>query len=380
MIVKSIQVRGFRNLNDEPVELINGVNHFYGKNGQGKSNLLETVYLASRATSFRPGKFEQWINRDLNPMDGCSLRYVVTDGSMSHQIKITWDQDRKNIFIDDKKTTSAKLTKILPTVLFSPESLSSIKDGPDKRRSLIDEMILSSFDDQHICQQFKKALKNRNKFLRDCKDKGKLEENLYNSLNVLFLNFSVKLTETRIEYLKKLKPYVKKAVEIIFKGEIDFNFEYYISENCVNDCGKDELMKIHQDRIQDLKFVECKYGSSLIGAHKHDIKFFMNGQDSRFFSSQGQQRGLILALKIAEVLLKTEKGINPVLLLDDVLSELDVEKKERFLNFLTQLKTQIIVTSTEPFKMSELEGKYFLVQNGKVFEDQQIELTEKGMI
>lgn len=380
MIVKSIQVRGFRNLNDQPVELINGVNHFYGKNGQGKSNLLETVYLASRATSFRPGKFEQWKNKDLSSNAGCSLNYVVSDGSMSHEIKITWDQDRKNIFIDDKKTTSARLTKILPTVLFSPESLSSIKDGPDKRRNLVDEMILSSFEEQHVCQQFSKALKNRNRFLRDCKDKGKLEENLYNSLNVLFVNFSVQLASTRIEYLKKLKPYVKKAVEIIFKGEIDFNFEYYISDKCVNDCGKDELMKIHQDRIQDLKYVEYKYGSSLIGAQKHDVKFFMNEKDSRFFSSQGQQRGLILSLKIAEVLLKKDKGIAPVLLLDDVLSELDIEKKERFLKFLTQLKTQIIVTSTEPFKMSALEGKYFLVQKGKVFVDNQEKLLQEGTI
>ena len=171
MHINSVRTKGFRNLSDLEFIPNEGLNVFIGKNGQGKTNLLETIYVAGKGKSFRAGNFSELRDQKLKSEDVCGLKLKVKDQNLSHEIQITWTKENKQILLDGKKVTTAKLIQILPIVLFSPESLSSIKDGPDKRRDLIDEMITSSFEKQHLYHQFKKALQSRNKFLRDCKEK-----------------------------------------------------------------------------------------------------------------------------------------------------------------------------------------------------------------
>lgn len=371
MHIDSVRTKGFRNLSDLEFIPNEGLNVFIGKNGQGKTNLLETIYVAGKGKSFRAGKFAELRNQNLNlgPDDVCGLKFKIKDQNISHEIQITWTENSKQILVDGKKVTTAKLIQILPIILFSPESLSSIKEGPEKRRDLVDEMLTSSFEQQHLYHQFKKALKNRNKFLRDCKEKQNFEENLYNSLNVLYINFSTKLAQARINYLLDLDPFVKKALAIIFDDELKYKFEYFISDRKVKDWDVKQILDLHLERADQLKVAEYRSGTSLVGAHKHDIKFYINENDSRYFSSQGQQRGLILALKMAEVLYKFKNGEKPVLLLDDVLSELDQEKRDRLLTFLKSFKTQIFITTTELFEEKKLEGHYFKINKGSVFSD-----------
>jgi len=362
--ISKIKTKGFRNLSRLELNPNDGLNIFIGKNGQGKTNLLETIYVASKGKSFRAGNSNEWRNQKLDENDVCSLEFEIRDQNIHHNLKLGWTENAKQVLLDDKKVTTAKLIQILPIILFSPESLSSIKDGPDKRRSLIDEMLTSSFEQQHFYHQFKKALQNRNRFLRDCRDKQNFEETLYNSLNVLFLNFSTKLSIARINYLLNLEPYVKKALSLIFDDELDYRFDYVVSDRKVKDWDAKQILDLHQSRASQLKVAEYKSGTSLVGAHKHDIKFYINGNDSRYFSSQGQQRGLILALKMAEVLYRFKKGEKPILLLDDVLSELDEEKRAKLLEFLKSFKTQIFITTTELLDESKLNGHFFKIQNG----------------
>jgi DNA replication and repair protein RecF len=362
--ITKIKTKGFRNLSRLEIYPNEGLNIFVGKNGQGKTNLLETIYVASKGKSFRAGNFGEWRNQKLEDDEVCSLEFEIEDQNIHHNLKLGWTGNAKQVLLDDKKVTTAKLIQILPIILFSPESLSSIKDGPDKRRSLIDEMLTSSFEQQHYYHQFKKALQNRNKFLRDCKEKQRFEETLYNSLNVLFLNFSTKLSIARINYLMNLEPFVKKALSLIFDDELEYRFDYVISDRKVKDWDAKQILDLHQERASQLKVAEYKSGTSLVGAHKHDIKFYINGNDSRYYSSQGQQRGLILALKMAEVLYRFKKGEKPILLLDDVLSELDEEKRTKLLDFLKSFKTQIFITTTDLLKETELNGHFFKIQKG----------------
>lgn len=343
-----------------------GLNVFLGKNGQGKTNLLETIYVASKGKSFRAGSASEWRSQNLNENEVCSLEFEIKDQNIHHNLKLGWTGNAKQVLLDDKKVTTAKLIQILPIVLFSPESLSSIKDGPEKRRSLVDEMLTSSFEQQHYYHQYKKALQNRNKFLRDCKEKQMFEENLYNSLNVLFLNFSTKLSIARINFLMNLEPFVKKSLSLIFSDELEYKFDYIISDRKVKDWDAKQILELHQERASQLKVAEYKSGTSLVGAHKHDVKFYINGNDSRYYSSQGQQRGLILALKMAEVLYRFKKGEKPILLLDDVLSELDEEKRSKLLDFLKSFKTQIFITTTELSQESKLNGHFFKIKKGEL--------------
>ena len=366
MYITKIKTKGFRNLSHLEFNPNEGLNVFLGKNGQGKTNLLETIYVASKGKSFRAGNSNEWRNQNLEDDAVCTLEFEIGDQNINHNLKLGWTKNEKRILLDGKKVTTAKLIQILPIILFSPESLSSIKEGPDKRRGLIDEMLTSSFEQQHFYHQYKKALQNRNRFLRDCKEKQKFEETLYNSLNVLFLNFSTKLSIARINYLLNLEPYVKKALSIIFDDELEYKFDYVISDHKVKDWDAKNILDLHTKRADELKVAEYRSGTSLVGAHKHDIKLYINNNDSRYFSSQGQQRGLILALKMAEVLYKFKKGEKPILLLDDVLSELDEEKRERLLEFLKSFKTQIFITTTEIFEEEALKSHYFKVSKGEL--------------
>lgn len=366
MFIDSIKTFGFRNLDSIEFSPNSNLNIFVGKNGQGKTNLLETIYVASKGRSFRPGKFQEWRNEKLSKNSPCKLEFKLRDGNQSHDIRITWDGKTKQILLNGKKVTSGKLIKIFPTILFSPESLLSIKDGPEKRRNLIDDMISSSFETQHFYNQFKKSLKSRNKFLKISKEQNQFNESLYNSLNVMFLNFSTQLSLARMDLLYKLSPHIKKSLNLIFGDELSFDFEYAISDNYVKSWSTSDVLEFHQKRAKELKNNELKYGSSLVGCHKHDIKFFLNGKDSRYFSSQGQQRGLILAIKMAEVLFRFKNGDKPVLLLDDVLSELDGEKREKLISFLKSFQTQIFITTTDSSKNIDLEGHYFKIQKGRV--------------
>lgn len=370
MYISKIKTKGFRNLSNLDFYPNSGLNVFIGKNGQGKTNFIETIYVASRGKSFRAGNYHEWRSQDLDTNNPATLEFTVSVDKINYSLMLNWTQNQKNVLLNGKKVTSAKLMQIMPTILFSPESLLSIKEGPDKRRNLIDDMLYSSFDQQHFLNQFKKSLKNRNKFLKDCRENQKMDENLYKSMNVLFLNFSKQLTMARINFLLNLEPYVKKALSIIFAEELEYTFEYFISDHKVKSWTSDEIMKLHQDKVQKVKNVECRLGISLVGAHKHDIKFYINGKDSRYYSSQGQQRGLILALKMAEVLFRFKKGEKPILLLDDVLSELDEEKSERLLEFLKLFKTQIFITTTEIKYKEKWEGHYFQVEKGKILSKQ----------
>ena len=366
MYISKIKTKGFRNLSRLELYPNEGLNVFIGKNGHGKTNLLETIYVASKGKSFRAGSSNEWRSQNLDENGVCSLEFEIEDQNIHHNLKLGWTANAKQVLLDGKKVTTAKLIQILPIILFSPESLSSIKDGPDKRRSLVDEMLTSSFEQQHFYYQYKKALQNRNKFLKDCKEKQRFEENLYNSLNVLFLNFSTKLSIARINYLLNLEPFVKKSLSLIFDDELKYKFDYVISDRKVKDWDAKQILDLHQERASQLKVAEYKSGTSLVGAHKHDVKFYINGNDSRYYSSQGQQRGLILALKMAEVLYRFKKGEKPILLLDDVLSELDEEKRLRLLDFLKSFKTQIFITTTELSEESELSGHFFKIKKGEL--------------
>ncbi len=369
MYIESLKTKGFRNLKDLEFIPNQGLNIFIGKNGQGKTNLLETIYIAGKGKSFRTGNVNELRNQNLNSKNVYGLKLKIKDQNLNSEIQITWNQNTKQILLDGKKVTIAKIVQILPIILFSPESLSAIKEGPEKRRNLVDEMLTSSFEQQHYYYQYKNALKNKNKFLKDCKEKQKFNDDVYNSLNVLYLNFSTKLAQARINYLLDLEPFVKKTLGLIFKDELNYKFEYSVSDRNIKDWDIKQILDIHQERAKEFKNLEYRFGTSLVGAHKHDITFYINENNSRYFNSQGEQRGLILALKMAEVLYKFEKNEKPILLLDDVLSELDEEKRERLLTFLKSFKTQIFVTTTELFKENELEleKNYFKVQKGNVF-------------
>lgn len=376
MAYKNLNLFQFRNIQDIDIKLEDGVNIFYGDNGQGKTNLLEALFFLSRGRSFRTIDSSRCISMTPNFQNDpvAMIRSNYTDNfNVNNSLKIQIEQSKKSFWINEKRTHSTKLSTVSPTVLFSPESLASIKEGPQQRRDLIDDLIEQLPEYSKAISQFKKILKTRNKILSDVKKEVKKEadvRDLLSSINDLFMKHALDLIELRFYFLNVLKPYAEIAVRYIFNSQDDFNFSYSISGQDLYDFDALKIEQMMRKRASELYNAELSTGYSLIGPQKHDIQFIFNGKDSRYYCSQGQQRALIVALKIAEIFYRLERREeSPVLLLDDVMSELDERKRDRLVDFLKDVKSQIIITTTE--KSSSLEKimgphRQFYIEEGKI--------------
>lgn len=353
-MLKRLRLYGFRNLHEQWIEFDVNTNVFVGHNGQGKSNILEALYLLLTGESFRPAEtshFVQW------GMDSCSLRAEFCGDSdearaedFSLVLKI--QNNRKNLQINDRRFVAADWVRLNPPILFSPESLNSIKGSSEERRQLLDELVLSFNPAAGAdLQDFRKCLRMRNQVLRQYRDEQRSlsqTQALLDAINQKFLELSVKLSVWRIEALRKLAPEINSAMQKVSKGFPDVDLTYWISKESAIHWTHEDIHSSLRKRLMELSSAELSSGTSLVGPQKHDIVFLFGGKDSRFFCSQGQQRSLILAFKIAQIVYhrKVLKR-RPILLLDDVLSELDGEKRKNFIELIKTMDSQIVLTTTD---------------------------------
>ncbi|MEK7355397.1 MAG: DNA replication and repair protein RecF [Bdellovibrionota bacterium] len=350
MRLESLRLVDFRNFDRLQVSLRPRLNFFLGENGQGKTNFIEAVHLLSRGISFRPADSQNLIRTGASrgKIDG-----RFTRGDFTYDVEMLLEAGRKTAWVNGKRANSATLLKTFPSVLFSPESLSAIKEGPDERRQLIDEILISHDPKQgSLLREYSRALKSRNKLLRNLADnEGPRPETLASleSLNKLYFIMATHLTAARIKALGDMVSGLSDAMKFISDDSVgDISVDYVISDESALRWSESQIFDALRKRHQELALSEMNYGGSLVGPHKHDIKFLLGGNDSRFYSSQGQQRALILALKIAQIVYHHQVHQNyPVLLLDDVLSELDSKKRFNLMKFLEGISAQILITSTD---------------------------------
>jgi DNA replication and repair protein RecF len=368
----------FRNYNEINFNLNSGLNVIIGKNGQGKTNLIEAIYLLSNKGLFRPGTQTSLVSKIDNPLNHMQISAIFSKNDQVHQLKYNIQNSKKKLLINNNPYNSKNTHNALQTVIFSPESLQAIKSGPEQRRLLIDEILLMNNPNniRHL-NEYKKTLKTKNKILRDYKNNKTAKEhfhNLIDSVNELFLNQNQKLTELRIEAIRSIITQVEDVYSMVNRKNVDISVEYSISDKNVYAWSTDEIAQFSEKRLSELYQAEMSLGSSLMGAHRHDISILCNGEDSRYYCSQGQQRAIILSFKIAQILKYIEdNGEAPILLLDDVLSELDKEKRSYIVEFVNNINAQIFITSTELLIKEKLEFKkdfkIFEIENGKIKKD-----------
>lgn len=376
MSVDAVSLRNFRNWKNLDLKFSNQLNLLIGLNGQGKTNILESIYLASRAESFRFSNNQSFL-MDSESEALVKVRLSQETKAWKDEISLHISKSKKTILINDKKKNSSDLQKILPIVLFSPESLSAIKEGAELRRSLIDEILMSTnLKGVDLIQDFKKCLRTRNKVLKNFKDGMsdlKETQGLLESLDVIFLEKCVDLALARILAMQDMQAHLQRALKSIFNENVDISVEYVISDEVASAWKRENINNSMRKRLETLRSAELASGTSLVGPHKHDIRFLYNQKDSRIYCSQGQQRGLILSFKMAQIVYHRQlHGIDPVLLLDDVLSELDLQKQEALIFFLKQMQSQIILTSTDVQSLSTSLAAHnpviYKIHQGKVDE------------
>lgn len=354
MHFKKIEITNFRNLRNVEIALNPRVNVFFGENAQGKTNLLETIYTLTHGKSFRTSDVENLVYTLDKPSEFSRVSAVIDKNQLQSRIHMVLAPPAKNFFVNEKKVSGTAIGRRFPSVLFSPESLSVIKNSDKERRDLLDEMIESVYPEKaSIIDAFKRALKQRNKFLKDLRD-GVLDINSKNALYLdtltqNYLKASADLCKLRLESLQALQEFLEEALAYVLEGNgAEVAVDYVISDKTVKDSDLQFLYDTMHKRWLELRSAEIKTGHSLVGPHKHDVRIIFAGKDSRFYCSQGQQRLLILAFKMAQIRLHYRiHGLYPLLLLDDVLSELDEKKRLKLIEYLEQINAQIFITTTE---------------------------------
>ena len=355
MFIEKIKLKNFRNYIEQEIKLNNGINLFYGNNAQGKTNIIESIFLCSMGKSFRTRKDKEIINFNKNEAK-IEIKYIKEDreGKIKYIIG-----ENKNIFINNIQIK--KMSEILGNiniVLFSPEDINIIKDGPSNRRKFLN-MMISQLRPNYIYNYnlYLKTLEQRNTYLKNVNIENK-NNDLLDIYDEKLAEYAIIINKYREEFINK----IKEKIEQIHKKVTD-NKEI-IKIKYISDCFEKEkyIKDLKDNRNQDIL-----KGYTSLGIHKDDIYFYINGKKIDTYGSQGQQRTSILSLKLAELeIIKEEIGEYPILLLDDFMSELD---EERRLNFLKNIEnTQIIITCTDDINIPNLNIKKYKVEEGNVIE------------
>ncbi len=365
MKVNALEFVNYRNLSDNRIEPAEKVNVIYGLNAQGKTNLLEAVWLFSGGHSFRGSKDSEFINFSKN---NARLFMSFFAGNRDQKAEIIYQGSKKEVIINGvKKSSAAFLSQHFSSVVFSPEHLTLIKNGPSLRRKFIDGS---------ICQQdlryavrlnkYNQTLQQRNALLKEIPKHKELKDTLEIWDEVL-IELGTEIILKRLEFLENLKISAKELHKGISSGKEDLDIKYISSaiknEENLSKCDIECLLR---KEFKRLRREDIYLGVTNAGPHRDDLEFFINSKSARRFGSQGQQRSIVLSLKLSEArLMKEAFEEPPVVLLDDVMSELD-QKRQDFLLENTE-ENQVFITCCEPLSSERLKNaKLFEVCEGVV--------------
>lgn len=364
MIVKSIELKNFRNYRDLKLLFDERTNIFYGDNAQGKTNILEAVYLSGTTRSHKGSRDRDMI---LFGEEEAHLRTFIQKRELEYQIDIHLKKNKaKGIAINRIPIKKASdLFGILHIIFFSPEDLNMIKNGPAERRKFLD-VELCQLDKIYLSDlsNYNKALNQRNQLLKDIYFRPDLKDTLP-VWDMQLLKYGKSIIQRRRQFVEEI-------------GGIAAGIHHKISG------GREELHLRYEPNIEDIFFEDelirakekdLKTGQTSVGPHRDDLKISVGDIDMRRFGSQGQQRTCALSLKLSEIQL-VERTIHdtPVLLLDDVLSELDKNRQNYLLDNINDTQTMITCTGLDEFVKNRFSlHKVFEVVDGKVFEKSNLE-------
>lgn len=342
MFIKSLAVKNFRNLKPQKVVLKNGLNVFCGKNAQGKTNFLEGVLLCALGKSPRADKDKDLINWQ------CDWAVVKTEfqdrsGDGKIEIKLT-KGEKKRVAVNTLPVLRiGELLGNINVIYFSPDEIAVIKQGPDARRRFID-VDLCQTDKNYFYSlgKYNKILAQRNNLLKTQKNNADVSEML-SIWDRQLASEGARIYMKRRAFLQKISPIAQKEHLFLTDGKEDLQLIYQseVTGETLEEARQNILNALSQTLEKQLRL-----GFTCFGVHRDDVKFSVSGADIRKFGSQGQQRTAALALKLAEVdLLQQTAKDAPVLLLDDVFSEIDAQRKARLLEKTAEMQT--LVTATE---------------------------------
>lgn len=357
MVIKSIELADYRNYDSLNIQFDKGTNILYGDNAQGKTNILEAIFVAATTKSHKGSKDREIIHFD---KEEAHIRtYLEKEGVETRVDMHLRSSKSKGIAVDGQKLKkAADLMGLCNVVFFSPEDLGIIKNGPSERRRFVD-MELCQLDSFYLynLNHYNKIVNQRNKLLKDMYMNPDLKETL-GIWDMQLVSFGSKLIERRRLFVEQLNEIIYEIHKKLSGDKEELRIKY---EPDVEIDEFEKKLKYSQDR-------DMKSKMTSVGPHRDDFSFMVGNIDIRKFGSQGQQRTAALSLKLSEIeLVKKIAKDTPVLLLDDVLSELDSNRQNYLLNSIGDIQTIITCTGLEEFVNNRFEiNRVFKVSEGIV--------------
>jgi len=351
MYINKIKLENFRNYENQEIEFDKNVNIIYGDNAQGKTNILESIFICSLGKSFRTNKEKELINKEKD-----FAKIEMISSKEDRDIKINFEINEKKKFningIPAKRTSDILGKNYI--VLFTPEDISILKNEPSKRRRFLNIMISQLRPMYvHLLNQYNKTIEQRNIYLKQIKYEGKPISNL-DIWDEQIVEIGTKIYEYRKEFIEKIN---EKIFDIHLKTTEN---KEEIKVKYISNIGKNYLESLKKNKNSDIQ-----KGYTQIGIHRDDFEIYINDNPVSVYGSQGQKRTTIISLKLAESnVIYDEIGERPVILLDDFMSELD---KKRIQGLFENIKeNQVIITCTDSFKINNTKYKLYKVTNATV--------------
>mgnify|MGYP005775634395 CR=1 FL=1 len=353
MFINKVRLLNFRNYEEQEIDFNKNINIFYGDNAQGKTNIIESIFISSIGKSFRAKKDKELIllNKEYSSIE---VFYEKKDRNGKIKIDIS---DKKEIFVNGIKIK--KLSDLLGNiniVLFTPDDINILKNGPSTRRKFLDIMIGQLRPTYvYILNLYNKTISQRNMFLKQSHDKN-INIDMLDVWDENLKQYAYKIYKYRKEFIEKIKIKINQIHRDITEGKEEIKIHY------ISDC---ENMDIFSKKLKSCRNSDIERGYTLHGVHKDDFTVYINGKQVNIYGSQGQHRTAILSLKMAELqVAKDEIGEDPIFLLDDFMSELDEKRRKNFLKSIGNM--QVILTGTDKIEIDNVDYNLYYVEKGKI--------------
>ncbi|MEG0069216.1 DNA replication/repair protein RecF [Cetobacterium sp.] len=358
MEILEINYINFRNLEDKNIHFSPRFNLFFGKNGQGKTSILEAIYFSATGKSFRTSKNIELIKYKKEKMGSyISYRDLISEKTLS----VKMDKKNKEYNYNGKKIPLDQFYGKVNVVTFIPEDIELITGSPGFRRNFFDgEIAQSNYEYFRHLKDYTKVLKIRNKYLKEKKHK----DELFSIFEDEFVKLAAKIVLKRIDYVKNISIILNLNYRKLFddKKELSLKYDSFLGE--FKGLDLKALEERIRGKIKDLKNQEIRYGYSLVGPQRDDFKFILNEKEAKSYSSQGEKKSIIFSLKLSEIdMVIKEKRESPIFLIDDISSYFDSIRKDNIIKYLKKREIQVFISSTTDLN---IESKNFRIDKGEI--------------
>ncbi len=360
MYLKRVELKNFRNYSSLKISFNKGINIIYGNNAQGKTNLLESIYVLALTNTFRNVSDTDLIMKDRNFFN---IKGILKNSKLDTTLSISYDNIKKRMLLDNSEITKvSSYISSMNTILFTPDDLDIIKGPPLVRRKFLNTELSQLYSNYYILlNEYEKILKMRNDYIKS----GNIDINYYDIITSFLIEKDILIFKIRKKFIERINNYAAEifknitglsGFKIVYKPNLDYS-EY--------DYDKNKILEVFKDKYDS----EYKFLSTFYGVHKDDFEFYLGDSNLKLYGSQGQMRISVLTLKLSEIeIFKKWKNSTPILLLDDVFSEIDEIKNNNLLNYLSR-DLQVIITavSLNSFNKDILsKAKVFRIEYGKI--------------